>query len=62
MASGRSYAVDFLKLSTCHEDIGEGEQREQLLTVLVQPSIAGSRVAELALDDPEDMLDGCADR
>lgn len=50
------------QIAACHEDVGLGEQRKQLLAVLVQPTVAGPPVTELALDDAEDMLDGCADR
>jgi hypothetical protein len=43
-------------------DIGQGELAENLLVVLVQSAITGPGVAELALDDPEDMLDLGAER
>ena len=51
---GQSHAHD--------EDIGQGELAENLLAVLVEAAIAGPGVTELALDDPEDVLDLGAER
>lgn len=45
------------ELSADDEDIRQGEQAENLLAFLVQSTIAGSGIAELALDNPEDVLD-----
>jgi len=39
------------------EQLSEGEQREQMRPVLRQPAVAGFHMAELALEDPEWMLD-----
>lgn len=42
--------------------VGQSDQREHLGGVLRDPLVAHLRVAELALDDAEDMLDARADR
>ena len=39
------------------EQVAEREQGEELGAVLGQPPVAGLHMAELALDDPEGMLD-----
>ena len=45
------------QLSSNKEQVAKGEQREELRAVLGQPTVTGLHVSELALDDPEGMLD-----
>jgi len=43
------------------EQVGKGEEREQLSAVFGESAVAGFHVAELTLDHPEGMLDACPD-
>jgi len=46
---------------TCHPQIGERKQRDDLPGVLLESAIANLGETELLLDDPERMLDDGAD-
>ena len=45
---------------TCHIDVGQGEQGEQMRRILRQTAIPDLPIAPQVFDDPKGMFDPCA--